>query len=58
MGTQQPKRPQKNMPYELEKGLMTTGSKLQLPDVAVFTFCWGTEHVKKSLRSMRLRWIR
>ena len=31
---------------------MTTGSKLQLPDVAVFTFCWGTEHVKKSLRSM------
>lgn len=31
---------------------MTTGSKLQLPDVAVFTFCWGTEHVEKSLRAM------
>jgi len=31
---------------------MTTGSKLQLPDVAVFTFCWGTEHVDKSLRAM------
>lgn len=31
---------------------MTTGNKLQLPDVAVFTFCWGTEHVDKSLRSM------
>jgi len=31
---------------------MTTGNKLQLPDVAIFTFCWGTEHVEKSLRSM------
>lgn len=31
---------------------MTTGSKLQLPDVCIFTFCWGTEHVQKSLRSM------
>lgn len=31
---------------------MTTGSKLQLPDVAVFTFCWGTEHVEKSLKAM------
>lgn len=31
---------------------MATGNKLQLPDVAVFTFCWGTEHVQKSLRSM------
>ncbi len=31
---------------------MTIGSKLQLPDVAIFTFCWGTEHVDKSLRSM------
>ena len=26
--------------------------KLQLPDVAVFTFCWGTEHVEKSLKAM------
>lgn len=31
---------------------MTTGNKLHLPDVAIFTFCWGTEHVAKSLRSM------
>lgn len=31
---------------------MTTGSKLQLPDVAAYTFCWGEDHVKKSLRSM------
>lgn len=31
---------------------MTTGDKLNLPDVAIFTFCWGTEHVDKSLRSM------
>lgn len=31
---------------------MSTGNKLQLPDVAVFTFCWGTEHVEMSLRSM------
>jgi hypothetical protein len=31
---------------------MTIGNKLQLPDVTVFTFCWGTEHVEKSLRSM------
>jgi hypothetical protein len=27
-------------------------TKLQLLDVAVFTFCWGTEHVEKSLRAM------
>jgi|TARA_B100000085_G_scaffold285652_1_gene322824 hypothetical protein len=27
-------------------------TKLQLPDVAIFTFCWGTEHVEKSLRAM------
>jgi hypothetical protein len=26
--------------------------KLQLPDVTVFTFCWGAEHVEKSLRAM------
>jgi hypothetical protein len=26
--------------------------KLQLPDVTVFSFCWGTEHVEKSLRAM------
>lgn len=26
--------------------------KLNLPDVTIFTFCWGTEHVDKSLRSM------
>lgn len=31
---------------------MSTGNKLQLPDVTIFTFCWGTEHVQKSLRSM------
>ena len=31
---------------------MSTGSKLQLPDVTIFTFCWGEEHVRKSLRSM------
>lgn len=31
---------------------MTTGNKLQLPDVTVFSFCWGTEHVEKSLRAM------
>jgi hypothetical protein len=31
---------------------MNTGSKLQLPDVAAYTFCWGTEHVEKSLRAM------
>lgn len=31
---------------------MNTGNKLNLPDVAIFTFCWGTEHVDKSLRSM------
>lgn len=31
---------------------MTTGSKLHLPDVTIFTFCWGTEHVGLSLRSM------
>jgi len=27
-------------------------TKLQLPDVTVFSFCWGTEHVEKSLRAM------
>ena len=26
--------------------------KLNLPDVTIFTFCWGTEHVGLSLRSM------
>lgn len=26
--------------------------RLQLPDVTVFSFCWGTEHVEKSLRAM------
>jgi hypothetical protein len=26
--------------------------KLDLQDVAIFTFCWGTEHVKKSLKTM------
>ena len=31
---------------------MDTGGKLQLPDVTIFTFCWGEEHVRKSLRSM------
>ena len=31
---------------------MNTGSKLELPDVTIFTFCWGEEHVRKSLRSM------
>jgi hypothetical protein len=31
---------------------MATGNKLQLPDVTIFTFCWGTEHVIKSLRAM------
>ena len=31
---------------------MNTGNKLQLPDVAIYTYCWGTEHVKKSLRTM------
>lgn len=40
---------------------MTTGNKdmvwkenarLYLPDVTIFTFCWGTEHVAKSLRAM------
>jgi hypothetical protein len=31
---------------------MTTGNKLQLPDVAIYTYCWGTAHVKKSLRTM------
>ena len=31
---------------------MTIGNKLQLPDVTIFTFCWGEEHVRKSLRSM------
>lgn len=33
---------------------MSTGNKLQLPDVTIFTFCWGTEHVFKSLRSMAI----
>jgi hypothetical protein len=31
---------------------MTTGNKLHLPDVTIFTFCWGSEHVEKSLRAM------
>ena len=31
---------------------MTVGNKLQLPQVTMFTFCWGTEHVRKSLRAM------
>lgn len=31
---------------------MTTGNKLNLPDVTLFTFCWGTEHVRRSLRAM------
>lgn len=31
---------------------MTTGNKLDLPDVTIFTFCWGTEHVEKSLKAM------
>lgn len=31
---------------------MNTGNKINLPDVAVFTFCWGTEYVDKSLRAM------
>jgi hypothetical protein len=31
---------------------MTVGNKLQLPDVTIFTFCWGTDHVRKSLRAM------
>lgn len=31
---------------------MNTGNKLKLPDVSVFTFCWGNEHVAKSIRSM------
>lgn len=35
-----------------QRGFMTIGNKLKLPDVTVFTFCWGEEHVRKSLRSM------
>jgi hypothetical protein len=31
---------------------MNIGNKLKLPDVAIFTFCWGEEHVRRSLRSM------
>lgn len=31
---------------------MTTGNKLKLPDVTIFTFCWGTDHVRKSLKAM------
>jgi hypothetical protein len=31
---------------------MNTGNKLSLPEVTVFTFCWGDEHVLKSLKSM------
>lgn len=31
---------------------MNIGNKLSLPDVAIFTFCWGVEYVDKSLRSM------
>jgi hypothetical protein len=34
------------------RGFMTTGNKLHLPDVTIFTFCWGTDHVSYSLRSM------
>ena len=36
----------------LKKESMSTGNKLHLPDVTVFTFCWGTEHVQKSIRAM------
>lgn len=31
---------------------MTTGNKVNLPDVTIFTFCWGTDHVGYSLRAM------
>ncbi len=31
---------------------MNIGNKLHLPDVALLGFCWGTEHVRKNLRSM------
>jgi hypothetical protein len=31
---------------------MNIGNKLQLPEVAAYTFCWGTEHVAYSLRAM------
>jgi len=31
---------------------MTTGNKLQLPDVAIYTYCWGDDHVARSLRTM------
>jgi len=31
---------------------MNTGNKLSLPDVAAYTFCWGTDHVTYSLRSI------
>lgn len=31
---------------------MITGNKLNLSDVAIFTFCWGDDHVGKSLKSM------
>ncbi len=31
---------------------MSTGNKLHLPDITIFTFCWGTEHVKKSIKAM------
>jgi hypothetical protein len=31
---------------------MISGYNLSLPEVAVFTFCWGDEHVAKSLKAM------
>ena len=31
---------------------MTTGNRLQLPDVAIYTYCWGTEHTKRSLKTL------
>ena len=31
---------------------MTTGNKLQLPDVAIYTYCWGDDHTARSLRTM------
>jgi len=36
----------------LKREYMTTGNRLNLPDVTIFTFCWGSEHVEKSLRAM------
>ena len=37
---------------KLKKESMSTGNKLHLPDITIFTFCWGTEHVQKSIRAM------